>query len=60
MMIKILKRMISEFIYAFSESATDEMEGKIDEAVWVAQVHLHPICLRVQVNCDSLCDNFHA
>ena len=37
-----------------------EMKGKIDKAVWVAQVHLHPVGLGIQVNCNSLSDNFHS
>ena len=35
------------------------MEGEVDEAVWVAQVHLHPVRLCVQIYSHSLGHYLH-
>lgn len=34
------------------------MEGEVDEAIWIAQVHLHPIELSVHIYCHTMCQHF--
>jgi len=42
-----------------SLSSAPEVEGQVDEAIWVAQIHLHPVHLGRHLDCHPVRHNFH-